>query len=92
MTKGDLIDAVQKDVAKMELSKAAVNAVFDSIFAQLKKAIKKDRRFSVPDFGTFSIKERKARMGRNPQTGAAIKIPKSKTVGFKAAPKLKKGL
>jgi nucleoid DNA-binding protein len=46
----------------------------------------------VPNFGTFTVRSRKARKGRNPQTGAAISIKASHTVGFKAAPILKKGL
>ncbi|HMF49487.1 MAG TPA: HU family DNA-binding protein, partial [Candidatus Saccharimonadales bacterium] len=46
----------------------------------------------VPGFGTFTLRSRKARKGRNPQTGAVINIKASRTVGFKAAPVLKKGL
>ena len=52
-------------------------------------AISNGGRFSYPGFGTFTVRERKARTGRNPRTGEAIKIPKSKTVAFKAAPGLK---
>jgi len=66
----------------------AVDATFDCI----SKAIKKNKRFQVPSFGTFTVRSRKARKGRNPQTGAMINIKASRTVGFKAAPVLKKGL
>jgi DNA-binding protein HU-beta len=92
MTKDDLIVDVQKATAKMDLSKAAVKAVVDGTFDALAKAIKKDKRFQVPGFGVFTVRSRKARMGRNPQTGATIKIKASKTVAFKPSPDLKKGL
>ena len=54
--------------------------------------IKKEKRFAYPGFGTFTVRARKARTGRNPQTGEAIKIKASKTVGFKPAPTLKNTL
>lgn len=90
MTKAELIDAVKK--GNPDLSKAAIERVVDDAFEAIAKAIKKDKRFLVPGFGTFTVRRRKARTGRNPQTGAMIKIPASKTVGFKPAPSLKKGL
>jgi DNA-binding protein HU-beta len=91
MTKAELIEAVLKGV-KDELSKKAVGEVLDCAFGELKKAVKKDKRFSYPDFGTFTVKARKARTGRNPQTGETIKIKASKTVGFKPAPSFKESL
>ena len=57
-----------------------------------KKAVRKEHRFAYPGFGTFSIRTRRARMGVNPQTKKPIKIPATKTVGFKPAPSFKKGL
>ena len=66
----------------------AVDATFDSIA----KAIRKSKRFQVPGFGTFTVRSRKARKGRNPQTGAVINIKASRSVGFKPAPVFKKGL
>ncbi len=94
MTKAELVDAVQKAAAKekVELSKSAVELVVNETFGNISKAIKKDKRFAVPGFGTFSVRSRKARKGRNPRTGESIKIKASKTVGFKPAPALKKGL
>ncbi|MBT5633626.1 MAG: HU family DNA-binding protein, partial [Nitrospina sp.] len=56
------------------------------------KAIKKEKRFAYPSFGTFTVRSRKARKGRNPRTGEEIKIKASKTVGFKPAPTLKNSL
>jgi DNA-binding protein HU-beta len=89
MTKGDLIDAVAKGA---KLNKRTAGDVIDTTFEALARAIRKDKRFQVPGFGTFSVRSRKARKGRNPQTGAEIAIKASRTVGFKPAPSLKKGL
>jgi DNA-binding protein HU-beta len=89
MTKAELVGDV---AAKTGLSKKDAEAALNEIIAGLKKAIKKDGRFVVPDFGTFTVKKRKARIGRNPATGATIKIGASKTVGFKPAPGFKKSL
>ncbi|MBI3058240.1 MAG: HU family DNA-binding protein [Deltaproteobacteria bacterium] len=89
MTKGDLINAVAKGV---KLSKRAAGDAVDATFETLARAIKKDKRFQVPGFGTFTVRSRKARKGRNPQTGAEINIKASRTVGFKPAPTMKKGL
>jgi DNA-binding protein HU-beta len=89
MTKGDLINAVAKAA---KLSKRAAGGALDAAFESLARAIKKDKRFQMPGFGTFSVRSRKARKGRNPQTGAVINIKASRTVGFKPAPNLKKGL
>jgi DNA-binding protein HU-beta len=89
MTKAELIEAVAKSA---KISKIAAGEAVDATFDSIAKAIKKSRRFQVPGFGTFTVRSRKARKGRNPQTGAAISIKASRTVGFKAAPVLKKGL
>jgi DNA-binding protein HU-beta len=89
MTKDDLVNAVAKAT---KLSKRAAGDAVNSTFENLARAIRKDKRFQVPGFGTFSVRSRKARKGRNPQTGDVISIKASRTVGFKAAPVLKKGL
>jgi len=92
MTKAQLIDNVAKKLRSTEVSKKAIGDVVDLAFAEIAAAIRKDKRFSFPDFGTFSVRARKARKGRNPQTGEEIKIKASKTVGFKPAPSLKKAV
>ena len=89
MTKGELIDAVAKAA---KVSKRAAGDAVDATFANIAKGIKRSKRFQVPGFGTFTVRSRKARKGRNPQTGAVINIKASRTVGFKPAPDLKKGL
>lgn len=90
MTKADLIEKVQ--ASRPDLSKRQVADVVDAVFEQLSRAIRKDRRFAMPGFGTFVVKRRAGRVGRNPRTGAAIDIAPTKTVGFKPAPELKKAL
>lgn len=90
MTKADLIEKVQS--ARDELSKRQVSDVVDAVFDQLSRAIRKDRRFAMPGFGTFTVKKRAGRVGRNPKTGQEIQIAPTKTVGFRPAPELKKSL
>jgi len=90
MTKADLIHAVSEHGNGMTKKGAA--ELVDSLFETIGKSIKKEGRFSYPGFGTWTVRSRKARKGRNPQTGAEIKIKASKTVGFKPAKELKGGL
>ena len=87
MTKAELIDTMAKDA---KISKVAAAAALDSFMASVTKALKtKDGKLTLVGFGTFSKSRRKARKGRNPQTGAAIKIKASNVVKFKAGKKLK---
>lgn len=92
MTKAELVEAITKEKKGLNLSKKAVEEILDSSFTAIAKSIKKDGRFSFPNFGTWNVRKRAARKGRNPQTGAEIKIKASKTVGFKPAPGFKKSL
>ena len=92
MTKSELIEAVMKSVKDGDLSKRLTADIIDNAFGVISKSIKKGKRFAYPVFGTFTVRNRKARKGRNPQTGEEIKIKASKTVGFKPSPKLKGSL
>ena len=92
MTKDELIVTVMKTCKDNGLIKRLTPHILDNAFSSIGKAIKKDKRFSYPGFGTFTVRKRKARTGRNPQTGEAIKINASKTVGFKPSPKFKGSL
>jgi DNA-binding protein HU-beta len=89
MTKAELIEAV---AASAKISKLTAGDAVDATFDSIAKAIRKSKRCQVPNFGTFTVRARKARKGTNPQTGATMTIGASRTVGFKAAPVLKKGL
>ena len=91
MTKAELIERVAKDVGPGVTKKLTAQLV-ESVFEHLHKAIKKDKRFTYPGFGTWTIKKRKARKGRNPKTGEVIMIAPTKTVAFKPAPNFKASL
>ena len=88
MTKAELIDKLNKKAGDA-VSKKLVGALVDEVFATMAVTIKKEKRFAYPGFGTFTVRSRKARKGRNPQTGEVIKIKASKTVGFKPSTALK---
>ena len=90
MTKAELINEIHARTGG-EHTKKLVGELVDATFDVLADAVR-EGRFSYPGFGTFKIKHRKARVGRNPRTNEKIQIPASKTVGFKPAPKLKDSL
>jgi DNA-binding protein HU-beta len=92
MTKAELVERVCCVRGAEHLSKKAAGEVCDALWDEVKKSIKKDRKFGYPGFGTFTVRKRKARTGRNPQTGEKIQIKPSKTVGFKPAPAFKDSL
>jgi len=86
MNKGDLIEYVAKDV---KITKVQATKAIDSLVDHITKTLKKGERTSLVGFGTFSISRRKARVGRNPQTGAPIKIPARRVVKFTSGKVLK---
>jgi DNA-binding protein HU-beta len=86
MTKADLIDKMAKDA---DISKAAAGKALDSLIDAVTRALKKGDKLALVGFGTFSVGKRKARTGRNPQTGATIKIPARKVPRFSAGKTLK---
>ncbi|TXH05354.1 MAG: HU family DNA-binding protein [Nevskiaceae bacterium] len=86
MNKTELIAAVAD---KAEISKADAGRAIDSLFEVVGKALKKKDKVSLVGFGTFVVRERAARTGRNPKTGAPLKIRASKTPSFKAGKALK---
>jgi DNA-binding protein HU-beta len=92
MTKAEFIDRIKGVEGGPELTKKQAGLLLDAFFGILQESIVKDKRFSYPGFGTFHVKQRKARPGRNPRTKKVIQIPASKTVTFKAAPSLKGAL
>ena len=85
MNKGDLIEAVATVTNTKKEAAAAVDCVLESITKELKK--KKD--VTLIGFGTFAVKKRKARTGRNPQTGEKLKIKAKNAPVFKAGKALK---
>ena len=89
MTKAELIDKVSKDA---KITKAAAGKSIDAVIDGITKALKKGDRISLVGFGTFSVSKRKARTGRNPQTGKPIKIAARKVAKFKAGSALSKAV
>ena len=89
MTNEELIESVAHAT---KLPKKTVAKTLDLAFDQIARSIRKDKRFWVPGFGTFTVRRRKARAGYNPRAKVAMTIPAARTVGFRPAPKLKKGL
>ena len=81
MTKAELVEKMASDA---DISKAAAGKALDSMIDAVIKTVKKGNKVSLVGFGTFSISKRKARTGRNPQTGATIKIAARKVPKFKA--------
>jgi len=81
MNKGDLVNEVAKIVSTKKQAQEAVDCVIESIT----KALKKKDTVTLVGFGTFKVDKRKARKGRNPQTGEAIKIPAKTVVKFRVA-------
>ena len=87
MTKADLVAQVAKKAGlTSKAAKDSVNAVFGSIT----DALKRGEKVVVTGFGTFMVRKRAARKGRNPQTGAEIQIPSTKTPGFTAGKTMKR--
>lgn len=82
MSKTALVDSVY-ETTKDKLTRREANEIIDAIFAVIGRAVKKDQKFTIPRFGTFVMRKRKARTGRNPRTGEKIQIQSSKTVNFR---------
>jgi len=86
MTKQELVELVAQ---QSRMTKKAAAEVMDIVFNNIGRAVKKDERFSYPGFGTWSLRSRKARRIRNPQTNEMMKLKASKTIGFRPAKELK---
>jgi len=90
MTKAELVDKIAEDAGISKVAaEAAVNSFIDGVISALKK---KDGKVTLVGFGTFEKVRRKARKGRNPQTGESIKIKASNSVKFKAGKKFKEAI
>ncbi|QVL48524.1 MAG: HU family DNA-binding protein [Thiocapsa sp.] len=82
-------ELIEKMADAADISKAAAGKALDAFTDAIGEALKVGKTVSLIGFGTFAVKERAARTGRNPQTGAAIEIKASKTPSFKAGKALK---
>ncbi len=86
MTKAEVVSVMSKEA---KVSKVAAEKALNAFTEAVKKALKKGEKLTLPGFMTVSVGRRKARKGRNPQTGQEIKIPASKVVKFKVGSVLK---
>jgi DNA-binding protein HU-beta len=86
VNKSELIDAI---AAGADISKAAAGRALDSMLGAITDSLQKGEQVSLVGFGTFAVKERAARTGRNPKTGETIQIKAAKVPGFKAGKALK---
>lgn len=86
MNKSELIDAI---AASADIPKATAGRALDAVIDSVTEALKTGDSVVLVGFGTFSVKERAARVGRNPQTGEPINIEAAKIPGFKAGKALK---
>ena len=89
MNKADLIDRI---AGGCQMSKAQASSAIDTAVDSITTALKKGDRVALIGFGTFSVSQRKARNGRNPQTGATIKIAARRVAKFTAGAELKKAV
>lgn len=89
MNKSEIVDKIAETC---EMSKSDASRMVDCFTEQVKKALKKGDTVSLVGFGTFSVRKRAARMGRNPRTNEAIKIKASKVPAFKPGKALKDAL
>ncbi len=89
MTKAELIASIGKEA---KISKASAEKAINAFTNALTKALKKGDKLTLTGFGTFSIAKRRARIGRNPQTGKEIKIPAARVAKFKAGNLLKRAV
>lgn len=85
MNKAELVSAIAADAG---VTKSVASKVLDSVINNVTESLKKGDKVTLVGFGTFSVTKRKARTGRNPQTGKEIKIPARKVAKFRAGAKL----
>ncbi len=86
MNKSELVDAIASGA---DISKASAGRALDAMVDSITETLRKGDQVALVGFGTFSVKDRAARTGRNPQTGKSIEIPAARVPGFKAGKGLK---
>ncbi|HKZ18286.1 MAG TPA: HU family DNA-binding protein [Geobacteraceae bacterium] len=89
MTKAELVDKIAKEA---EITRAKAEIAFNAFLEGVSGSLQAGNKVTFVGFGSFAVSERKARIGRNPQTGAEIKIPAKKAVSFSAGKALKEAV
>ena len=86
MNKSDLIAQIANE---LHTSKLSANRLLDTVLDKIRDGLRQDGTVTITGFGTFEVKERKARVGRNPHTGEPIQIEAGKRIGFRVGKGLK---
>ena len=89
MSKAFIAEVIQNSA---EITGVSANRAATDLIEAIVKEMKKNGKFTLPSFGTFTVRKTKARKGLNPRTGESIKVKAGKTVRFKASPTLKKAV
>jgi len=88
MNKAELIEAIQAALGP-DATKRAADEALEAVLSSIIKGVKQDKKVQIIGFGTFEVKQRAARSGRNPKTGEAMQIAASTSVGFKPSSSFK---
>ena len=88
MTKGEFVKAVVEH-SDTKLTVKDAEKIVEVVFREMGRAVSGEGRFVWPGFGTFMVRDRAARQGRNPRTGETMQVAATRTVGFRPAPALK---
>ena len=91
MNKAELIESIQSSLGK-EATKRSAEEALDAVLSSVAAGVKKDKKVQIIGFGTFEVKKRAARQGRNPKTGETMQIAASQSVSFKPSSVLKASL
>jgi DNA-binding protein HU-beta len=86
MTKTELVEKVAKET---DMTQKAAQQAIDAAFRQIAEAVRRGERFQIAGFGTFEMKKRAARVGKNPQTGEEMPIPAMSVLAFHASKAMK---
>ena len=89
MSKAFIAQVIQDSAS---LTGTAANRAASDLMGAIVRELRKNGKFTLPSFGTFSVRKTRARKGLNPRTGESIKVKAGKTVRFKASPSLKKSV
>ncbi len=91
MNKAELIESIQAALGK-EATKRSADEALEAVLSSIANGVKNDKKVQIVGFGTFEVKSRPARTGRNPKTGESMQIAASKSVSFKPSAALKGSL
>ncbi|MES2476314.1 MAG: HU family DNA-binding protein [Verrucomicrobiota bacterium] len=91
MNKAELIESIQNALGK-DATKRSADEALEAVLSSIAAGVKKDQKVQIIGFGTFEVKKRPARQGRNPKTGEPMQISASQSVGFKPSSALKASL